>query len=140
MNEQLATIGFSRMDQGTRAGDVNRSDARAFLAQVEVDERLAEKMAEADGDMARILAIAAEAGCACTAQELARAYEEHVRAEPGDSAYDFGYPVIYLSLRAPSDLSHAAVYLSLRAPSDLSHAAVYLSLRAPLDAGRPMPS
>jgi hypothetical protein len=60
MNEQLATTGFSRMDQGTRAGDVNRSDARAFLARVEADERLAEKMAEADGDMARILAIAAE--------------------------------------------------------------------------------
>ncbi|WP_437965403.1 Nif11-like leader peptide family RiPP precursor [Sorangium sp. So ce260] len=106
------------MNQGTRAGDAKWSDARAFLAQVEADERLAEKVADADGDMTRILAIAAEAGCACTAQELARAYEEHVRAEAGASAYDFGYPVVYLSLRAPSDLSHPAVYLSLRAPSD----------------------
>ncbi|WP_437631380.1 Nif11-like leader peptide family RiPP precursor [Sorangium sp. So ce854] len=135
MNGQLATTGVSRMDKGTTTGDVKRSDARAFLAQAEADERLAEKMAEADGDMTRILAIAAEAGFSCTAQELVRAYEEHVRAEPGASAYDFGYPVVYLSLRAPSDLSHAAVYLSLRAPSDLSHAAVYLSLRAPSDAG-----
>ncbi|KYG10796.1 hypothetical protein BE21_09835 [Sorangium cellulosum] len=108
------------MNQGMRAGDAKRSDARAFLAQVEADERLAEKMAEADGDMARILAIAAEAGCSCTEQELARAYEEHVRAEPGASAYDFGVPVVYLSLRAPSDLSHAAVYLSLRAGARLT--------------------
>ncbi|WP_437776457.1 Nif11-like leader peptide family natural product precursor [Sorangium sp. So ce1097] len=140
MNGQLAMTGVSRMDKGTRAGDVKRSDARAFLAQAEADERLAEKMAEADGDMTRIVAIAAEAGYSCTAQELVRAYEEHVRAEPGASAYDFGYPVVYLSLRAPSDLSHAAVYLSLRAPSDLSHAAVYLSLRAPSDAGYPLSS
>ncbi|WP_437574932.1 Nif11-like leader peptide family RiPP precursor [Sorangium sp. So ce887] len=140
MDGQLATTGFSSMNQGMRAGDAKRSDARAFLARVEVDERLAEKMAEADGDMTRIVAIAAEAGCACTAQELTRAYEEHVRAEPGASAYDSGVPVVYLSLRAPSDLSHAAVYLSLRAPSDLSHAAVYLSLRAPSDAGALLPS
>ncbi|WP_434042478.1 MULTISPECIES: Nif11-like leader peptide family RiPP precursor [Sorangium] len=121
MNGQPATIGLSRMDQGTRAGDVKSSDARAFLAQVEVDERLAEKMAEADGDMTRILAIAAEAGCSCTAQDLARAYEEHVRAAPDGSAYDFGYPFVYLRLGAPSDLSHAAVYLSLRAPSDAAY-------------------
>ncbi|WP_437935383.1 Nif11-like leader peptide family RiPP precursor [Sorangium sp. So ce341] len=120
MNGQLATAGLSSMNQGMRAGGAKRSDARAFLAQVEADERLAEKMAEADGDMARILAIAAEAGCSCTEQELARAYEEHVRAEPGASAYDFGYPIVYLSLRAPSDLSHAAVYLSLRAGAPLA--------------------
>ncbi|WP_437973878.1 Nif11-like leader peptide family RiPP precursor [Sorangium sp. So ce295] len=117
MTGQLTTIGVSRTNQGTMAGGATRSDARAFLARVEADERLAEKMAEADGDMTRILTIAAEAGCPCTVQELARAYEEHVRAQPGASAYDFGYPVVYLSLRAPSDLSHAAVYLSLRAPS-----------------------
>ncbi|WP_437731526.1 Nif11-like leader peptide family natural product precursor [Sorangium sp. So ce1335] len=121
MNGQLATTGVSRMAEGTSAGDVKRSDARAFLARAEADEQLAEKMAEADGDMTRILAIAAEAGYSCTAQELVRAYEEHVRAEPGGSAYDFGHPIVYLSLRAPSDLSHAAVYLSLRAPSDASY-------------------
>ncbi|WP_437990280.1 hypothetical protein [Sorangium sp. So ce145] len=63
------------------------------------------------------LTIAAEAGCPCTAQELARAYDEHVRAQPGASTCDIGYPVVDLSLRAPSDLSHAAVYLSLRASS-----------------------
>ncbi|MGK4002472.1 Nif11-like leader peptide family RiPP precursor [Sorangium sp. So ce1036] len=107
-------------------------DARAFLAQVEVDRDLAEKMAQADGDMTRILAIAAEAGHACTARELTAAYEELVRSAPEASACDLGDPGIH-PLRAPSDLGHAAVYLSLRAPSDLGHAAVYLSLRAPAE-------
>ena len=107
------------------------SQARVFLAQVEVDEVLAAKMAEADGDMARILAIAAEAGCSCTERDLLHAYEQHLRSGPDAALGGLGAATPAPALRAPSDLSHPAVYLSLRAPSDFGYPEIYLTARAP---------
>jgi predicted ribosomally synthesized peptide with nif11-like leader len=107
-NDHTTMSSTPRAGQDARRGQVPGQDARAFLARAELDEELAETMAEADGDMTRILAIAAEAGYTCTAQELVNAYDELVRSGPNAAIYDFGHPMVYLNLRAPSDLGHAA--------------------------------
>ena len=114
MNSYFETTIVSRTNHGKIAAKASRGDARAFLAAVEADGDLTMKLAEADGDMTSVLAIAAEAGYVCTARELLAAYEDFARAAANASIQDFGYPVIYMGLSAPSDLSHAMVYLSLR--------------------------
>lgn len=114
MNAYSDTAIVSRTNHDKDAVKASRGAARAFLAAAEADESLTMKLAEADGEMTRILAIAAEAGYVCTARELLAAYEDFARAAANASIQDFGYPVIYMGLSAPSDLSHAMVYLSLR--------------------------
>ncbi|WP_437672357.1 Nif11-like leader peptide family RiPP precursor [Sorangium sp. So ce131] len=137
MNGHIVNTSVSRMDEGMSAAATTRRDARAFLAQVEVDEVLAAKMAEADGDMGRILAIASEAGCSCTERDLLRAYEQHLRSGPDAGLRDLGAAASAPKLGAPSDLSHAAVYLSLRAPADFGWPFVYLNARAPAVSPQP---
>lgn len=114
MYAQTATTGSGRMGHETKM--MTMSNARAFLARVQVDDVLAAKLADADGDMPAILALAEGASLGCSARELATAYEELLRdgsAEPG--------------LGAPSDMSHPAVYMTLGAPSDFGYPIVYLS-------------
>lgn len=114
MNAYIENTIVSRTNHDKGGVKASSGAARAFLAAAEADDNLTMKLSEADGEMTRILAIAAEAGYVCTSRELLAAYEDFARAAANASIQDFGYPFIYLGLRAPSDLSHAMVYLTLR--------------------------
>lgn len=112
MNTQTMTTAAHRTGQEERT---SMSNARAFLARVQVDDALAAKLADADGDVPAILALAGSTSFACTARDLADAYEELVRAEAEQPG-----------LAAPSDMSHPIVYMTLAAPSGCGYPIVYL--------------
>lgn len=129
MNAQIATTGVSRMDHKTRTGKAAMSNARAFLAKVQLDDDLAEKMAEADGDMTRIVALAEGAGHACSARDLLAAYED-LLAEPDASVQGAADPAASEGLRTPSGFGYPIVYLTLASPSDYGYPIVYLAKQA----------
>lgn len=138
MNAQTTTTGAPRMGHQAKA----MSNARAFLAKVQEDDVLAAKMADADGYMPAILALAAGASLPCTARDLLNAYEDLQRAEaagPGPGApADISHPMVYIPLVASADISHPCVYIPLVASADTSPAREHMTLESPSGFGYPV--